>query len=334
MPGIQAILWRSGWALLVTLALTPILRDIFRVYQIVDRPGLRKVHEYPIPRLGGIALAAAFALGLIGLHAGGLAGRILPAAALMVLTGVVDDFFNLPAVVKLFGQVAAACVAYWAGLRVPEPAAISFPVTVFWLVLASNAFNLVDGLDGLCAGLGCASAGAMFLLALVRDDVPLEAGSLILAGALLGFLFHNFSRATMFLGDSGALLIGFLLGCYGVMWTEQTGASLSMLAPLLVIGVPVTEVCLSVLRRRVAGRPIFSADQGHMHHRLMERGFSSREAVLMLYAWGAGGGVFAFLLVFPSLRAWRAWIIALFLVFILAGVRELRYSEFKWRRTG
>ena len=332
MPAIQTILWRSGLALLVALALTPILRDIFRIYQIVDRPGLRKVHEYPIPRLGGIAVAVAVAIGLTGLHAQGFAGRILPGAAVMVLIGVLDDFINLPAIVKLIGQIAAGCVAWWAGLRVPEPTAISFPLTVFWLVLAANAFNLVDGLDGLCAGLGCAGACAFFLMALVRGNGPLEAGSLILAGALVGFLFYNFSRATMFLGDSGALTIGFLLGCYGVMWTEQTGPSLSMLAPLLVIGVPVTEVCLSILRRSFAGRPIFSADRGHIHHRLIDRGLSTRNAVLVLYAFGTCGGLFAFLLVYPTLRAWRALIIAMFVLFILAGVRELRYSEFKWRR--
>src|SRR5260370_39448124 len=138
--------------------------------------------------------------------------QLVPGIGVIFVVGILDDFFNLPAGFKLLGQIAAGCIAFWTGLRVPGPAPISFPVTVFWLVLTTNAFNLVDGLDGLCAGLGFTAAMALFFIALMQGNVELECATLALAGGLLGFLCYNFSRATMFLGDSGALLIGFLIG--------------------------------------------------------------------------------------------------------------------------
>lgn len=339
MPGMEAspaagaLAWGCVKAFLIALAATPILRDIFRAYHVVDRPGLRKVHAYPIPRLGGMALAAAYAISLTGLHVPGLAWQLLPGAAVIFATGTLDDFFDLPPRFKLAGQAAAAYLAYWTGLRIPGPAPLSLAATVFWLVLASNALNLVDGLDGLCAGLGFTATCALFLMGLMQGNIALECAALILEGALLGFLCYNFSRATMFLGDSGALLIGFLLGSCGVLWSQGTGVQLSMLAPLLVIWVPVMDLSLSIVRRWAARRPIFSADREHIHHRLLDRGLKTREAVLVLNAWGSCGGVFAFLLGYPPLYPWRALVLAGFLAVLLAGLRQLRYPEFKWRHT-
>jgi UDP-N-acetylmuramyl pentapeptide phosphotransferase/UDP-N-acetylglucosamine-1-phosphate transferase len=330
-PGIGALRWSCTKAFLVALVLTPIIRDIFRVYNIVDRPGLRKVHAYPIPRLGGISLIVAYLFGLHGLHMHRLLWQLVPGAAVIFGVGILDDFFNLPAGLKLLGQIAAGCIAYWTGLRVPVPAPISFPLTVFWLVLTTNAYNLVDGLDGLCAGLGFTAATALFFMGLMQGNVELECATVALAGGLLGFLCYNFSRATMFLGDSGALLIGFLIGCGGLLWSQQTGPQLSMLAPVLVIWVPMTDLLLSVVRRRLARRPIFSADRGHVHHRLLDRGLNSREAVLILYAWGTCGGAFALLLAYPPVHPWRALIIAGFFAATGAGIRQLWYSEVKWR---
>ena len=332
-PAPDTLAWSCLKAFLVALALTPILRDVFRTYHIVDRPGLRKVHAYPIPRLGGIALAIAFVAGLTGLHAGGLVWELLPGAALIFMIGILDDFFDLSARIKFVGQIFAAGLAYWAGLRIPGPLALSLPITIFWLVLACNALNLVDGLDGLCAGLGCTGAFALFAMAVMQGNPPLASATLILACGLLGFLCYNFSRATMFLGDSGALLIGFLLGCCGVLWSQQTGVQVGMIAPVLVIWLPIMDLGLSILRRWAAGRPIFSADRGHIHHRLLDRGLTPKEAVLLLYAWGACGGVFAFLLGYPPASPWRVLVIAGFLAMTFVGIRQLRYTEFKWRHT-
>lgn len=323
--------WSFFKAFLVALAVTPILRDVFRAYHIVDRPTMRKLHAYPVPRLGGIALLAAYLTGLLGLHSG-VTWQLLPATAVIFMTGILDDFFDLPARLKLVGQAGAALLAYQSGLRIPGPASVSLPVTVFWLVLASNAFNLVDGLDGLCAGLGCTAACAFFVMAHMHGIWALDCAMVSLAAGLLGFLCHNFSRATIFLGDSGALLIGFLLGCGGVLWTQRTGPHLAMLAPVLVVWVPVLDLGLSIVRRWAVGRPIFSADRGHIHHRLLHRGLSAKETVLVLYAWGATGGVLAILLAYPPLHSWAALVLAGLLVLTLAGIRQLRYSEFKWRQ--
>jgi UDP-GlcNAc:undecaprenyl-phosphate GlcNAc-1-phosphate transferase len=185
----------------------------------------------------------------------------------------------------------------------------------------------------LCGGLGCTAAAVLFAMALMQGNLALACIMLPLAGGLLGFLGYNFSRSTIILGDSGALFIGFIIGCGGLMWSNYTGPHLSVLGPLLVIWVPVTEVLLSIIRRRVAGRPIFSADKGHIHHRLLERGLKSKEAVLILYAWGLCGGAFALLLSYQPLRPWRTPIIASLLALTLVGIGQLRYPEFKWRRT-
>jgi UDP-GlcNAc:undecaprenyl-phosphate GlcNAc-1-phosphate transferase len=319
-------------AFVTALALTPIVRDIFRAYNIVDRPALRKVHAYPIPRLGGIPLIAAFAFGLAGLGMREPALQILPGAAVIFIVGMVDDVFNLPPGFKLAGQIVAAAITFWNGLRFPGPAPLSLAATVFWLALASNAFNLVDGLDGLCAGLGCTAALVLFAMAAIQGTASLAGAALVLAAALLAFLCYNFTRATMFLGDSGALLVGFLLGCLGLMWTRQSGSKFGLLAPLMAIWVPVVDLGLSVVRRWLARRPIFAADRGHIHHRLLDRGLNPAQAVAILHTYGACGGLFAILLDYPPLHPLQALVVAAFLAATWAEIRQLRYAEFEWRK--
>jgi len=324
--------WAFGKSFLIALFLTPIVRDIFRAYNIVDRPGLRKVHAYPIPRLGGISIAAAFLIGLAGvLDADSLAWKLLPGAGVIFATGVLDDFFNLPPRLKLVGQVLAACVAFWSGFRVPGPLPVSFVLTIGWLLLTTNAFNLVDGLDGLCAGLAFIATATMFAAGFFGSGIPaLQLATLPLAGALLGFLFHNFNRATMFLGDSGALLIGFLEGCYGLLWAENVESPVSMLAPVLAVSIPLLEVSVSIARRFIQQQPIFAADRRHMHHRLLDRGLTRRRSVVMLYLWAASGAILALLLGYPELGGVpRLAVLGIFCVTTWAGIRQLRYPEFE-----
>ena len=339
---ISELWWTAGKAFLISLVLTPITRDIFRSYNVVDRPGRRKVHAHPIPRIGGIAIATAYLISLLSITSLGvslpgdnsLAWRLIPGAALIFLTGLLDDFFTFRPLFKLTGEIAAAVLVFSNGLRIETIAHIdlpwwlSFPITVFWLLLATNALNLIDGLDGLCTGIGLLATLTLSGAALIHGNIPLAQATVPLAGALLGFFFYNFNPATVFLGDSGALLIGFLLGCYGMIWTQKTEALLSVAVPLLALSIPLLDVSLSIVRRILRNKPIFVADRGHIHHRLLNRGLSVREAVLVLYLMAGVAAIFGLLLSVPALGHYRALILLAFFAALWAGVRQLRYSEF------
>ena len=229
----HSLLWLGFRAFLISLVLTPICRDVFRSYGVVDRPDqARKVHRYPIPRVGGLAIAASYLLAYIVVRPEegsplaqqlSLVWKLLPGAALVFALGLLDDLFDLRAWYKLGGQLAAAGLAYWSGVRILYIAGTStdawwnLPLTILWLLACMNAFNLVDGLDGLAAGVGLFATLTVFIAAIMQHNMVLAVATFPLAGALLGFLCYNFNPATIFLGDSGSLLIGFFLGCYAVM---------------------------------------------------------------------------------------------------------------------
>jgi UDP-GlcNAc:undecaprenyl-phosphate/decaprenyl-phosphate GlcNAc-1-phosphate transferase len=336
------LLWMAGKAFVIALILTPIIRDISRSFNYVDRPGHRKVHAYPMPRVGGIAIAIAYGASLILFPGSGSALRdsslhavwkLIPGAALVFLIGLIDDFFSLRPLVKVFGLIAAASVVFFSGISLGGIAGhemavwLDYPLTVFWLLLTSNALNLVDGLDGLCAGMGFLATLALFTAALIHGNHPLAFVTFPLAGALLGFLCYNVAPATVFLGDSGALLIGFLLGCYGMLWTQRASTLLSMLVPLLALSIPLLDVSLSVLRRFLRNQPIFLADRGHIHHRLLDRGLSPRQAVWVLYLFAALAASFA-LLASSFGGHYQGLVILAFCVAAAIGIRQLRYPEF------
>jgi UDP-GlcNAc:undecaprenyl-phosphate/decaprenyl-phosphate GlcNAc-1-phosphate transferase len=342
MPLLDAgLMWPSMKAFFIALLLTPILRDVFRSYNIVDQPGHRKIHAYPIPRIGGIPIAIAYGVAMSSLgpdQSGGLGEttwRLLPGAALIFLVGLVDDFFTLKPWVKLAGQVVAALVVFVGGLHLaalaghPLPIWLDLPLTVMWLLLSTNALNLIDGLDGLCAGIGLVATLTLFGAAAMTNNIPLAIVTLPLAGALLGFLSYNMNPATVFLGDSGALLIGFLLGCYGMIWTQKTATLLSMIIPLLALSVPLLDVMLAILRRFLKKQPVFMADRGHIHHRLLDSGLTPRKAVSVLYVFAAVAAGLAILLSSPLSRSYEKVLLFLIVGLILLGVRQLRYQEFQ-----
>jgi UDP-GlcNAc:undecaprenyl-phosphate GlcNAc-1-phosphate transferase len=250
------------------------------------------------------------------------------------LTGLADDLFDLKPVYKLAGQVAAALLVFSSGLRIEIlgnslPPWLNLPLTVFWLLLATNALNLIDGLDGLCAGMGLVATLALFGAAMLHGNEPLAHATLPLAGALLGFLCYNINPATVFLGDSGALLIGFLLGCYGMVWTQKTATLLSLMVPLLALSIPLLDVFLAVVRRFLRKQPIFGSDRGHIHHRLLDRGLKPGNAVLLLYLLAAGAAGFALLLSTPQIAHYQNLLILVAVGALLVGARELGDKEFR-----
>ena len=222
-----------------------------------------------------------------------LALKVLPAAALIFAVGLLDDLRAMRPWPKLAVQVIASYVAFDAGIRISRlggfavPPWLSLPLTVSWLVGCCNAFNLIDGVDGLATGAGLFASVTMLLGALLNNDTLLAMATVPLAGALLGFLWYNFNPASIFLGDSGSLTLGFLLGCYGTIWNQKSTTVLGITAPLMALAVPLLDTGISIARRFLRQQPIFSADFGHIHHRLLARGLTPRRVVLLLY--GASG---------------------------------------------
>jgi UDP-GlcNAc:undecaprenyl-phosphate GlcNAc-1-phosphate transferase len=335
-----ALIWLGLKAFVFALILTPIVRDIFSVYGIVDQPdSTRKAHLYAIPRVGGIAIAISYVLAsyltpVSQLGGGSLVTRLLPSMSVIFMVGLIDDFVGLKPWQKLTGQTVAAGMAYWAGVRVLYVAGhsarnwSSLLLTIVWLLACTNALNLVDGLDGLAAGIGFLSTLTIFIGAITKHDTALCIATLPLAGCLAAFLCYNFNPATIFLGDCGSLLTGFLLGCYGAIWGQKSLTLLGMMAPLMTLSLPLLDIILSILRRILRSKPVFGADRGHIHHRLIDRGLSPRRVALIIY--GVCGVVAAFALLQSLTRSrYLAVLIAvLFVLVIWMGIRYLGYSEF------
>jgi UDP-GlcNAc:undecaprenyl-phosphate GlcNAc-1-phosphate transferase len=333
-------------AFLCSLIYTPLCRDLFRRLGVFDQPDRdRKIHNEPVPRVGGVvmvlSLGSTYLLilaldGLVKPFVGPgveLAWKILPGAAVVFVTGLLDDLVGLRPWQKLAGQVIGAGWAYTAGLHVLGVAGysashwLSLPLTLMWLVLCTNAFNLIDGVDGLATGVGLFATLTMVLAAMIGNNLQLAAVTLPLAGFLLGFLRYNFNPATVFLGDSGSLLVGFLLGCFGVIWSQKSATLLGMTAPLMAMFVPILDVGLSVVRRFLRHQPIFGADRGHIHHRLLDRGWTPRRAVLMLYGVCTLGAVFSIAQTLAT-QQFSGLVILIFCAATWIGVQHLGYVEF------
>jgi UDP-GlcNAc:undecaprenyl-phosphate/decaprenyl-phosphate GlcNAc-1-phosphate transferase len=338
----------AALALLFSLLMTPLLRDWLAAIELVDRPGgPRKLHETAVPRMGGVAVASSYALAyavlLITPLSGGLLIQsnlrlvlnLLPAVLAIFLTGFADDMLDLRPWLKLAGQISAGALAYLGGVRMHGVAGHAFPfwmeplITIAWLVLCANAFNLIDGVDGLATGLGILASLTIFLSGLIKGDLTLALATAPLIGALLGFLRYNFNPASIFLGDCGSLFIGFLLGCYGVIWSQKSAAMFGMAAPLMALALPLLDVGLSVIRRLINNEPVFGGDRGHIHHRLIDRGFTPRGVALLLYAICGFGATLSLLQsVFQGHRI-SGLLLVLFGAAVFVGVRYLAYAEFE-----
>jgi UDP-GlcNAc:undecaprenyl-phosphate GlcNAc-1-phosphate transferase len=297
-------------AFVATVAVTPIARLAGVRWGIVSHPGGRNVHEGAIPRTGGVALVFGFlvavgvrwlgesfwgwkaALTKPGMPVLGLFGAL----AIMVAVGVLDDVVDLKPGQKFLGQLVAAGVAYVAGIRIDfvgDPFSggifllgiLAVPVTLFWMVGFANVINLIDGLDGLAAGISAIAAVSLLLLAEQSNQRLAAVLAAALVGACIGFLRYNFNPASIFMGDSGALFLGFSLACIAMLGVMKSVAAITLVVPLLIIGVPVFDTLSAIVRRRRHGRPIQEADKGHIHHRLLGRGFNQRQTVVIIYVW-------------------------------------------------
>ena len=338
-----SMLFLAMLSLSLSLVLTPFVSYLCIRCGVLDHPSGRKLHSNPIPRAGGIAIILSYLLACAILlttnakggdliwAARGSIFQLIPAAAFVFVTGLVDDIYSLKAIPKLLAVGTAAVFAYSAGVHLTTVGGhslspwASLAGTVIWLVACANAFNLIDGLDGLACGVGLFATGTALLAAAVQHNSSLAIAVIPLFGALLGFLRYNYNPARIFLGDSGSLFVGFLLGCFGILWGQKSATALGLTAPLMVFALPLIDTSLAIVRRLLRNEPLFSADRGHIHHRLLDRGLTPRRVVLLLYACCAIGALCSVAVV-NSHTSEAALIV--FGVLIWIGVNYLGYAEF------
>ncbi len=295
------VLYGAGLALLIVVLLTPAVGGMARLLGVVDRPGTRRLNRSPVPRLGGLALFfGIFVPALAFLHLGNETRGVLLGAAVATTVGAVDDFRGLRWWEKLSGQFAAAAIPIGFGIWIHRftfplvgihtlPKLVGMPLSVLWIVAIMNMVNFLDGLDGLAAGVSAISAFTFCVIALslARPASAIQAAilSAIVLGAALGFLRHNFYPARIFMGDSGALLLGFVLATIPLQGLLKTASIVTLFLPLVVLAVPILDTSFVVVRRLKHRQPIYVADREHLHHRFVNIGFSQRRSALYIWAW-------------------------------------------------
>jgi len=316
------VLYGAAIALGIVVMLTPAVGGMARLLGAVDRPEGRRLNRRPVPRLGGLAIFLGILVpSLAFLNLNDEMRGILLGAAVACVVGAVDDFRGLSPSVKLAGQLLAAAIPTTFGVWIDHftlpflgavdlPGWLGAPLTIVWIVAVMNMVNFLDGMDGLAAGV-CAIAGVTFsVLALSLDKVDAAILSAIVAGACVGFLRHNFFPARIFMGDSGALVLGFVLASVSVQGLLKTASTVVLFLPLLVLAVPIIDTSFVVAKRLKYKRPIYSADRSHLHHRFVNIGFSQRRAAVTMWAWCATLAAAALATRFIPFRAggyWHPW---------------------------
>lgn len=333
-------------AFIVSFGMTPLVRNVFLKMGMVDVPDERKLHRNNIPRVGGIAIFIAYAVVYAGSAFVPAAGNrffeqpfeakwwLLAAVAVVFVTGLLDDLLTLRPKHKLLGQVLAAVLVWSSGIEIhlfhdmPFGHILSLPLTIFWLVGCSNAFNLIDGLDGLASGAALFAALTMTAAAVLTQNYSLALVTVPLVGCLLAFLCFNFNPASIFLGDCGSLTIGFLLGCFGMIWSEKITTFVGLAAPVMAVSLPLLDTSIAIARRFLRNRPIFSPDRGHIHHRLLDRGNSVRRTAVTLY--GVCAVAAALSLIQQSFEGqFGSLALVLFVILVCFGIQYLGYVEFR-----
>jgi len=340
----ESVLLAVAAAIVASLAMSPLARAVARRLRVLDAPdGIRKRHDQPVPLWGGVAVYLALVTGLLvaryASHGSAafdqLSTTIIFAAGLVCLVGCIDDSRDLNARFKLLLQVVSVIPVVLAGYYFDRVVAFGYPIdlgwlgiplTVLWLVGCINALNLIDGLDGLASVVGISAALIMAIIATKTGHAHVGVVAIVLAGSLLGFLVYNLPPASIFLGDSGSMVIGLVVGMISIQGALKTSATLSIAVPAVVMSIPMLDTVFAIVRRKLSGRPFDVADRGHIHHRLMERGLTSWQALCIIGALCLTTGAAATaatLLRFESL----GWITAIALVVLLVRTRAFGHHE-------
>ena len=320
-------------AMFVSYVLTPYIKKLAFKIGAVDKPDMRKVHKRIMPRLGGLAIYIAFVVGclasmeltmdLVGILIGG---------TMITVLGVLDDVYQLPAKVKLLGQIAAACVLVLFDIRIEwvnNPLGgffyldmLSIPFTILWVISFTNVVNLIDGLDGLAAGVSAIASLTVILVAIQMGYFHVALLTAALAGAIIGFIRYNFNPATIFMGDTGSMFLGYMLAAISIYGAVKTATTIALIVPAIALGLPILDTAFAIMRRYVNGKPIFQPDKGHLHHRLLDTGMSHKEVVLFMY------GITAILCIGAVLWAemdgfYAALIIAVIITAVAVGAKKI-----------
>jgi UDP-GlcNAc:undecaprenyl-phosphate GlcNAc-1-phosphate transferase len=340
-----------GLSLLLAFVLTRNVRNVAIAHGWVSNPSQeRHLHRDPLPRLGGVAIFLAFGISLLiawlvswRYPQVSIAGSskavwtLLPPACLVFLLGIYDDVRGAGPYLKFSVQALAGTMLFAGGLRILDlpvlfgthdlPWWIGLPLTILWVLAITNAFNLIDGLDGLAAGSALFSTMVVFVVALLSGSSLVALLTIALAGAILGFLRFNFNPATIFLGDGGSLFIGFMLSALALQGAQKAPTIIAVAIPIVSFGLPILETALSVARRFISGRPVFTADREHIHHKLLQMGLSHRQVVIVLYAVSALFALLSLFLLWPTGSS-LGLVLAVVGTGVWLGVQHLGYLEF------
>lgn len=335
-------------AFIVAFSSTPIAKKIAFSVGAVDVPkDARRMHRKPIARLGGLAIFTGFVMslmfGIISTYlniTGIVPSRqllgLLVGAFIIVGVGIADDIKQLGPKFKLVFQIIAALsVVLISGTRImniTNPFVdggttqfndfVSYPLTIIWIVVVTNAINLIDGLDGLAAGIASISYLSLFFVSLITGDVETAMITVILAGSTMGFLPYNFNPARIFMGDTGSTFLGFTLAVISIQGMLKSYAALSIAIPLLVLGLPLFDTVSTIFRRLLNGKPIMQGDRGHLHHRLIDMGFSHKQSVVVMYTLSAALGLSAIVLADKGVVSAIILVISV-AAFVIGGARYM-----------
>jgi len=289
---------------LLSIAMTPLIKRFALLIGATDQPNHRKVHQSIMPRIGGLAIFISFMAGIFLIRpVNEYSFGILLGCLIIIITGFCDDMFELPAKYKMLGQLAAACsVVFLGGLQVVfinlpfggqlQFGLLSIPFTILWIVGITNAINLIDGLDGLAAGVSSIALITISGIALIQGNLFVVSVGLIVLASTLGFLFYNFHPASIFMGDTGALFLGFIISVLSLLGFKNV-TFISFVIPVIILGVPISDTLFAIIRRIINKQPLSAPDKSHLHHCMLRMGFSHRQTVLLIYAMSAFFGLVA-----------------------------------------
>ena len=280
-------------SLVITYMLIPFIKKIAPSIGAVDHPDSRRINKEPVPNIGGIAIYLGFTISLITTVPGQLLKGILLGGTFILLLGFIDDLYEISPLWKLAGQITAASILIISGIQIefitnPFGGMIylgywGIPLTILWIVSITNTVNLIDGLDGLAAGVSVIAVITLFFVSIQEGQGSTAVLALALAGSSLAFLKYNFHPAQIFMGDSGSMFLGYTLASISVAGALKSAAAVTLIVPVLALGVPIFDTIFAIIRRLYNSKPIGEADKGHIHHRLLALGWSQSEAVLIVY---------------------------------------------------